>query len=71
MVAQFVLGVGFAAVVALGLFDDRKDAPAADSLQEGIRLLEEDDRIGKPTHDIDIARAVLRREGGNVAPVAK
>ena len=51
MLAQFVLAVGMAAIVALGPVDDRGSSPAADPLKEGIRLLEEDDRIGVPAHD--------------------
>jgi tetratricopeptide (TPR) repeat protein len=52
MVAQFVLGVGLAAVVALGPVNNRGDGPAGDALQEGVRLLEEDDRVGIAEHDL-------------------
>jgi hypothetical protein len=68
MVGQFVLGVGLAAVVALGRADDRGDGRRDAGLRDLRAVC---DQSGSSGRTIDIARAVLRREEGKLPAAPK
>jgi tetratricopeptide (TPR) repeat protein len=74
MVALLELIMGLAAVVGIGAFENRADERAEDPFREGMRLLEEEERIGLPTGgDLDaiVSRHVAAKEALSRAAAAK